>query len=266
MPAADCPGQWRDIPGRRAGDCRRLRRAARLDPVSGRRGIPGGRMKIVSPLLAVLLAALSVVAVRQGRRAWRDPDWEPGSGSQSPRSVVALAVLMVSFAVLLAGASVLANVPGTGWKEAGAGLAAAGFVAITFAAISMETTKRFGRPRFLIPPARRPGYERAAPGFRRADHRRDSGSQRSAGTCGGPGGRLVVQYGGRCRGLGSRQRVHRDRRTGKPPGRSGQRRRRLTLTTSRLLLSTRRPNLSGQSRSWPVADLHAVVAGPVRTQ
>ena len=220
-------------------------------------------MKIVSPLLAVVLAALSVVAIRQGRRAWRDPDWEPRSGSQSPRSVVALAVLMVSFAVLLAGASVLANVPGTGWKDAGAGLAAAGFVAITFAAISMETTKRFGRPRFLIPPPRRPGYERAGPpgsaeptiaGIAAASEARVRAAAREAAwsfstaadAAGSAAASEFIVIAG--------QASHR--------GGAGSDAGRLTLTTSRLLLSTRRPNLSGQSRSWPVADLRAAVAGP----
>jgi len=43
-------------------------------------------MKIAAPLLAILLAAFSVAAVRQAKRAWRDPDWEPALATQSPRS------------------------------------------------------------------------------------------------------------------------------------------------------------------------------------
>ena len=47
-------------------------------------------MKIATPLLAILLAAFSGAAVRQAKRAWRDPDWDPASAARSPRSPVAL--------------------------------------------------------------------------------------------------------------------------------------------------------------------------------
>ena len=59
-------------------------------------------MRIATPLVAIVLAVFSVGFVRQAKRAWRDPDWEPASAAQSPRSIVALAVLFISFAVLLA--------------------------------------------------------------------------------------------------------------------------------------------------------------------
>jgi hypothetical protein len=116
-------------------------------------------MKIATPVVTILLAALSVVFVRQAKRAWRDPDGEPPSATQSPRSPVAQAILIISFAVLLAGGSVIADLPGTAAKDAGAGLVLAGFAGLVFAGVSMETTKRYGWPRFLFPP---PGWRESS--------------------------------------------------------------------------------------------------------
>jgi hypothetical protein len=219
-------------------------------------------MKIATPLIAALLAALSVAAVRQARRAWRDPDWEPNSLTQSPRSTGAVAVLFVSLAVFFAGASVISDVPGKVATDVGAGLAVVGFLGLTSGGIAMATTRRLGWPRFLVPPPRRPGYEQAVPpgtaGPTIAEIQAASearaleaavGAARSFGAVGreaadaddefiviaGPGTHLT--------GAGS------------DAGR-------LVLSTRRLLLSTRQPNLLGQDRSWPVAELRAVAAGP----
>ena len=62
-------------------------------------------MRIATPLVTILLAVFPAGFVRQAKRAWRDPDREPASAAPSPRSVVALAVLIISFAVLPAGAN-----------------------------------------------------------------------------------------------------------------------------------------------------------------
>ena len=221
-------------------------------------------MKIASPVLAVLLAALSLVAVRHARRAWRDPDWEPDSLTQSPRSAVALAVLTVSFGVIFAGGSVFADVPGAGGKDAGAGLVAAGLLGVMFAGVCMGTTRRFGRPRFLIPPPMRPAYGQALSsgpagptiaGIQSAREARAFEAARAAAAGAFDGaadvagsaadGEFIV-----IAGQGSHLAAGVDD-TG-----------RLVLTTRQLFLSTRRPNLSGQSRSWPVADLRAIAAGP----
>jgi hypothetical protein len=217
-------------------------------------------MNIATPLVAAFLAALSVVFVRQARRAWRDPDWEPDSLTQSPRSPGAVAVMFVSFTVFFAGASVFYNAPAPVGRDVGAGLVAAGFLGLTSGGIAMVTTRRYGRPRFLVPPPVRPGYEQAVPPgtagptiaeiqeAREARAVEAAVAARSFGTAGqeaadaddefiviaGPGAHLT--------GAGS------------DAGR-------LVLSTRRLLLSTRRPNLLGQDRSWPVAELRAVAAG-----
>jgi hypothetical protein len=197
-------------------------------------------MGIVIPLLAVLLAAMSLVTVRQARRAWRDPDWEPSSLTQSPRSAVALAVLMVSLAVILVGGSVFTDVAGNAAKDAGAGLVSAGFAGLVFAGIGIGTTKRFGRPRFLVPPPMRPGYEQTLPAVPAGPTVAEIQSQASPGhgefiVIAGPGAHLTgdVSDAGR-----------------------------LVLTTRRLVLSTKRPNVLGQERSWPVAGLREAAAGP----
>jgi hypothetical protein len=219
-------------------------------------------MKIASPLLAILLAALSVVSVRQAKRAWRDPDWEPYSTTESPRGAVAAAVLTVSFAVFFAGGSVFIDVPGAVAKDAGAGLAAAGFLGFTSAGLSIATTRRFGRPRFLIPPPMRLGREHAVPpgpagptiaGIQEAREARAFVAARAAAgafdvaaEAAGPGadGEFIVMAGQGSHLAG----VVSD--TG-----------RLVLTSSRLFLSTRRPNPSGHNRSWPVAELRGISAG-----
>jgi hypothetical protein len=69
-------------------------------------------MKIATPVITTLLAAFPVVSVRQAKRAWRDPDGEPAPAAQSPRSPVAQAILIISFAVLLAGGSFSLTCPG----------------------------------------------------------------------------------------------------------------------------------------------------------
>jgi len=70
-------------------------------------------MKIATPLVTILLAAFSVSFAQHAKRAWRDPDWEPAPAAQSPRSVVALAAVFISFAVLLAGGRL--SLPCPGW-------------------------------------------------------------------------------------------------------------------------------------------------------
>jgi hypothetical protein len=204
-------------------------------------------MGIAIPVLAVVLTAMSLVTIRQARRAWRDPDWEPGSLSQSPRSPVVLAVLMVSLAVTLAGGSVFIDVAGNAAKDAGAGLVCAGLAGLGLAVIGMSTTQRFGRPRFLVPPPMRPSYEQTLPavpagptvaGIQAAEASRahlDSPDDGEFIVIAGPGAHLTADV--------------------SDAGR-------LVLTTRRLILSTRRPNMAGQERSWPVADVRAAVAGP----
>lgn len=219
-------------------------------------------MKIAIPLLAILLAALSVVTVRQAKRAWRDPDWEPYSTTESPRSAVAAAILMVSLAVFFAGGSVFTDVPGAVAQDAGVGLAAAGFLGFMSAALSIATTRRFGRPRFLIPPPIRPGREQAVPsgaagptiaGIQEAREagafvaaRAAAGAFDVAAEAAGSGadGEFIVMA-----GPGSHL-ADGVSDTG-----------RLVLTSSRLFLSTRRPNPSAHNRSWPVAELRGISAG-----
>jgi len=116
-------------------------------------------MKIATPLVTILLAAFSVGFARQAKRAWRDPDWEPASAAQSPRSPVALAILFISFAVALAGGSVFTDLPGMAAKDTGAALAGAGFLGLMFAVVTTETTKRYrvlidGRKAATIRPGR----------------------------------------------------------------------------------------------------------------
>ena len=219
-------------------------------------------MKIADPLLAALLAALSVFTVRQARRAWRDPDWEPNSLTEAPRSAAAVAALAVSFTVFFVGGSVFADLPGTAARDVGAGLVAAGFLGLTSAAIAMATTKRYGRPRFLVPPPMRPGHEQAlTPGaagptideIQAADVGRAvaaaQGSARAFDAADPPApeadGEFIVIAGPGTHVTGA----------GRDAGR-------LVLTTRRLILSTRRPNLLGQDRSWPVAQVRAITAGP----
>jgi hypothetical protein len=230
-------------------------------------------MKIASALLAVLLACLSVAAVRQARRAWRDPDWEPGSTAQSPRSVVAMAILLISFAVFFAGGSVLADAAGVAGKDAGRGLVAVGFLGVIFAVVTIEATRRFGRPRFLIPPPMRPGYGRTVPlgpagptiadiqGAAAAQARETArGTLRASGAAnraGAPADSPPPRFDDEfilIAGPGSHQ-------TGAVSDVG-----RLVLTTRRLILSTRRANLLGQSRSWPVADLQVIAAAPGGTE
>jgi hypothetical protein len=237
-------------------------------------------MKIATPVVTILLAAFSVVVVRQAKRAWRDPDWEPVSTGQSPRSPVAQAILIISFAVLLAGGSVIADLRGPAAKDAGAGLVLAGFAGLVFAGVTMETTKRYGRPRFLVPPPLRPGYgqglssgpagptiadiqeadtERAFEAARWAAHGVFAAEPEAASPAAaepaqagapdspaaGSGGEFIVIAGPGSHLAGG------DSDTG-----------RLVLTTRRLILSTRRPNLLGGERSWPVADMRDIAAGP----
>jgi hypothetical protein len=219
-------------------------------------------MKIADPLLAALLAALSVYMIRQARRAWRDPDWEPDSLTQAPRSAVAGAALAVSFTVLLFGGSVFTDLPGMAAKDAGAGLVAAGFLGLVSAGITMATTKRYGRPRFLVPPPMRPGYEQAMP----------------PGTAGPTIAEIQAADVGRA--VAAAQGAARAFDAADPPAPeadaefiviagpgthvtgAGSDAGRLVLTTRRLILSTRRPNLLGEHRSWPVAQVRAITAGP----
>jgi hypothetical protein len=221
-------------------------------------------MKIADPLFAALLAAASVFAVRQARRAWRDPDWEPNSLTEVPRSTVPTAALVVSFTVLLVGGSVFSDLRGTAATDTGAGLVAAGFLGLTSAGIAMATTKRYGRPRFLIPPPMRPGYEQARPAgaagptiaeIQQADAARAVQAAQGAARAFDAGDPPAPEAGEFIVIAGSGTHV-----TG-TAGDAG----RLVLTSRRLILSTRRPNLLGQDRSWPVADVRAVTAGPGAT-
>jgi hypothetical protein len=174
-----------------------------------------------------------------------------------------VAIAMVCFAAFFAGGSVLIDVPGVLAKDAGSGLAAAGLIGGTAAALGMATTRRFGQPRFLIPPPMRPGYEQTVPpglagptiaGIQEAREARSYEAARTAawafdlateaaGSEAGSEFIVMAGYGSHLVGAASD--------TG-----------RLVLTTSRLFLSTRRPNPSGCNRSWPVAELREISAGP----
>lgn len=112
-------------------------------------------MKIACPVLAAVLIALSVLGVQQARRVWHEP--AAVLGRRPPRSAWAGAALMICFAVLLVGGSVAFDVPGAAGEQAGAALIGAGLAGIIIAMIGMETTRRFGRPAFLVPPSLRAG-------------------------------------------------------------------------------------------------------------
>jgi hypothetical protein len=132
-------------------------------------------MKIACPVLAAVLIALSVLGVQQARRVWHEP--AAVLGRRPPRSAWAGAALMICFAVLLVGGSVAFDVPGAAGEQGGAALIGAGLAGIIIAMIGMETTRRFGRPAFLVPPALRAGAGSAA-------GRRAESAPAEAGTAG----------------------------------------------------------------------------------
>jgi hypothetical protein len=221
----------------------------------------------------VLLAALSVVGVQQARRAWRDPDWEPATTRQAPATAGAAAGVMISLTVLLAGGSVLVD-GSSATRGVGAALIVVGFAGFVCCGVAVATTRRYGRPRLLVPPPLRPGYPLVVPagaaqdetvaGMEVAKAVRDAEAARAAAhalAAAGPasdspppaeptveGEFIVITGPGR----------HTSGEAGGTSGGTG----RLVLTTDRLLLSTCRLNLAGQQRGWPVADLREAMAGP----
>jgi hypothetical protein len=216
-------------------------------------------MAILALLGAAVTGLLSVYTVRQARRAWRNPGWEPDSLSQSARSAVPMAILAISFTVLLAGGAVAALTPkGAGEQLAGDVGVAVGMLGLFAALGTMATTRKFGRPRFMIPPPQRPGYavpygsgaptmaELQADIATRALEAalRDPAGTASAWQDPGDVAEFIV-----IAGWGSHQ---------TPGGRDAGR---LVLTTHQLFLSTRQPNISGQ-RHWLVTNMRDVSAGP----
>jgi hypothetical protein len=211
-------------------------------------------MKIVCPVLAAVLIALSVLGVQQARRVWREP--AAGLGRRPPRSAGAGAALMICFAVLLTGGSVAFDVPGAAGEQAGEVLVAAGFAGIFLAMISMETTRRFGRPAFLVPPSLRPGAGPGAgpdpvaePDPVTAGPAAVGPEVATAGDTGAVAAQAVPEF-IVIAGQGS----HQDG----AESAAG----RLVLTTERLVLREGEPGPASQGREWAVAGLREVVAGP----
>lgn len=199
-------------------------------------------MGVGAPVLAVLLGLFAVVTVRQARRAWRDPDWEPASTSQSPRSPVPLAALVVSFTVFLAGGSLIYDVPAIAAQGIGGLLIAAGLLGLLFSLITGATTSRWQRPRFIVPPSRRPGYVHPAIKVPRAEPVPPGTVGDAVSGAGEEFVEFVVIAGSGSHLVGDVA------DTG-----------RLVLTSRRLILSTRRPDIPGAARTWPVAQLVEVL-------
>jgi hypothetical protein len=242
-------------------------------------------MKIACPVLAAVLIALSVLGVQQARRVWRKP--VVGLGRRPPRSAGAGAALMICFAVLLTGGSVAFDVPGAAGERASEVLIAAGFAGIFLAMISMETTRRFGRPAFLVPPGLRPGAGPACVadpdlGVAELVGQTGAGPQpvppsaagtAAAGTAAaGTAAASTAAAGPEAAGpevatagdtgavpaegvpefiVIAGQGSHQDGAAG-----------RLVLTTERLVLGEAGLEPAGQGREWAVAGLREVVAGP----
>ncbi len=217
------------------------------------------KMAILAPLLAVITGLLSVHLVRQVRRAWRNPGWEPDSLRQSARSVVPMAIMAISFTVILGGDAATALTPErTTGHIIGDAVELAGFLGLFTALAAMATTRRYGRPRFIVPPPQRPGF--AVPSYSgaptMAQFQADLAVRELESALLGPretapakhdpgdGPEFIVMA-----GQGSHQAAN--------GGDAG----RLVLTTRQLFLSTRQPNIAGQ-RTWPVADMRGVSAGP----
>jgi hypothetical protein len=216
-------------------------------------------MAILALLIAILTGWLSVYTVRQAGRAWRNPGWEPDSLSQSARSVVPMAILAISFTVMLAGGAVTALTPGkTTGNLIGAALVLPGMLGLFTALATMATTRKYARPRFMVPPPQRPGYVvphgSGAPTM--AEFQTDLAARELGAALRDPAGTTPAEHDP---GDASEFIVMAGRGSHQTP--SGGDTGRLVLTTGRLFLSTRQPNISGQ-RTWLVSDIRGVSAGP----
>lgn len=123
-------------------------------------------MSVKDLLIALVLAALAAYSVAAARAAWRDPDWQPSPFASlgRARATVAIAVVLVSAAVLMIGVTIASARTGASAHAITVGFGLPGIAGVLVGGALALMLSTSGRPRSLVPPPLRAGVARAVGG------------------------------------------------------------------------------------------------------